>query len=165
VIAFASMDAFLVFMQTRPPAVEEAEKRGAEVAGKLLQREARNMIGAEIDQWPPLAPSTVEEKERLGYTGQVSPTDPLLRTGELRLSITHQIEQHAVVLGSDDPIAPYQEHGTGHIPPRPFIGSTLFRDGHDALDLVANHMAGAMAGRNEPLRPVPRRDGDESPTE
>jgi phage gpG-like protein len=119
------------------------------------------MIGEEIREWADLAPATVEEKQRLGYTGQVSATDPLLRTGELRLSIGHTVEEHGVILGSTDPVAPYQEWGTDRIPPRPFIGATMSREGHEAAELVANHMVGAAAGKNGPMRPVPRRDGDE----
>jgi phage gpG-like protein len=155
-----TLDAFIAVMESRPAAMREAEKAGLDAAGKLLQNNAKAMIGAEIEQWADLAPSTVEEKTRLGYVGRVSATDPLLRTGELRASIGHVVEDHAVVLGSTDPVAPFQEYGTGPIPPRPFIGSTMFRDGHEAADLVGNYVMGALDGKNGPLRPVQKRDSD-----
>jgi phage gpG-like protein len=43
------------------------------------------------DEWPPLAPSTIDEKKRLGY-----PDTPLVRTGNLRDAIGHTI-----VMGTD----------------------------------------------------------------
>src|ERR1700722_3498474 len=85
--------------------------------------EAKAMIGHEMPTWAPLAESTVEEKERLGYTGHVSDTDPLLRTGQLRESIKFEVEAFTLtgVVGSEDPVAGYQEHGTASFPPRPII--------------------------------------------
>lgn len=53
---------------------------------------AAELIGHELPQWPPLADSTIKEKERLGYTGHVSATDPLLRTGENRDSIGFEVD-------------------------------------------------------------------------
>ena len=86
---------------------------------------ARSYIGQEMEEWPPLATVTVDEKESLGYTGQVSETDPLLRTGQLRDSIEAVVlpDPMGVVLdvGSNDVVAVYQEMGTTTIPPRPFL--------------------------------------------
>jgi hypothetical protein len=89
--------------------------------------EARAMIGHEHSIWPPLAESTVEEKERLGYTGHESATDPLLRTGKLRDSIEFSVDAVSLTgaVGSDDPVALYQELGTSRIPPRPFIKAAM----------------------------------------
>lgn len=50
----------------------------------------------------------------------VSPA-PLLRTGELRNSITFIVEGLILAVGSTDKVAAYQEQGTSHIPPRPFL--------------------------------------------
>lgn len=158
---FSSIAAFVEFLATRPAAVEQAQRKGMEAAGKMLVRECQAMIGEEIREWPALAQSTVEEKQRLGFTGRVSPTDPLLRTGQLRNSISSQVETGKLVLGSDDPVAPFQEYGTSRIPPRSFIGATMFRDGREAADLIGNYVMGAAAGRSGPLVPVQRRDGDE----
>lgn len=90
--------------------------------GELTATMAAEYIGHEMPEWPPLAPSTVAEKERLGYVGQISATDPLLRTGEMRDSIKVEIEGLEMMVGSDSKIAAYQEIGTQSIPPRPFIG-------------------------------------------
>jgi phage gpG-like protein len=125
-------------------------KFGVERETRLLlegaAEEAKAFIGHELEEWQPLAPSTVAEKQRLGYTGQISETDPLLRTGRLRDSLRAEAESTSAgatgIVGSDDPVAVWQEFGTPHIPPRPFIGPT-------GISIVARaHVAfGEMAVR------------------
>jgi hypothetical protein len=95
--------------------------------------EARSYIGHEMPQWAPLAPSTIAEKSRLGYTGRLSATDPLLRTGEMRDSIENTQAGLEGVVGSNDPVALWMEMGThrsgGAIPPRPFLALAASRSG------------------------------------
>ena len=94
--------------------------------GEAASHIAKDLIGQEFPGWPPLAPSTIAEKTRLGYVGQVSATDPLLRTGSLRDSITFEVEELAVTVGSPEPVAAYQEFGTSRgIPPRPVFMSSV----------------------------------------
>jgi len=150
--AFGSIGAFVEFLAVLPAELHGAQRHGEEAAGEMLVDHAQKMIGEEMSEWPALAASTIEEKERLGYTGRVSATDPLLRTGELRTSISATVDQSGVTLGSTDPIAPYQEHGTSKMPARPFIGATLFAQGHEAADLIAEHVVAAMAGATAPRR-------------
>lgn len=103
-----------------------------------VARDAEALIGQELDVWPPLADSTVAEKERLGYTGQVSDTDPLLRTGELRGSIEADAEGTATgvegVIGSNSQVALWQEMGTAKIPPRPFLATAMARSEGKAVE-------------------------------
>jgi hypothetical protein len=152
---FQSIDSFLEFLAFLPSRVGEEEKEGLEAAGKLLEAESRSLIGQEGvtaggHTWAALAESTVTEKRALGYVGQVSATDPLLRRGELRSSIHHTVEENEVILGSDDPIAPYQEYGTARIPPRSFIEAAVFLQGHAAADRVASHIIAAVGGAPRP---------------
>jgi phage gpG-like protein len=89
-----------------------------EIAAKIAE-DARNKIGHEQHDWAELADATIASKEQKG-----EPTpDPLLATGELRDSIQFVVEGHTAVIGSDDPVAVYQELGTETIPPRPFLSS------------------------------------------
>ena len=127
-------------------------------AGNLLVEEAKDLIGTEDPSWAPLAKATVAEKRALGYVNQVSPTGPpLLRTGSLRASIVSESEvaglgRGTVVIKSDDPVAYRQEFGTDHgIPPRPFIGTSLFRHGEEAAHRVLNYEMGALVGNSGPL--------------
>ena len=103
---------------------EEALKKAAEV----VCQECKDLIGTEDESWPPLAASTVLEKESLGYVGRVSDTDPLLRTGQFQRSWqVGPVDASRAVVGSDDPLAPYFEHGTSRMPSRPVLGVALFR--------------------------------------
>ena len=95
--------------------------------------EAKAMIGHELEEWPSLAPRTIAEKQKLGYTGQVSETDPLLRTGQLGdsigLGVEARVDGAEGMIGSEDIVALYQEMGTAAaehpIPPRPFLAPSV----------------------------------------
>ncbi len=114
--------------------------------GAVMEVAAKELIGHEVPGWPPLASSTIEEKERHGYVGRVSATDPLLRTGEMRESIGVEIDPAnlALALGSKDKVALYQEMGTSRIPPRPFLRHAMVESferaevvlGETALELL-----------------------------
>jgi hypothetical protein len=95
--------------------------------GGLTKAMAAEFIGHELPEWQALAPSTIAEKEALGYTGQVSATDPLLRTGEMRDSIKVEVEGLEMAVGSHDKVAADQEIGTSRIPPRPFLALAAMR--------------------------------------
>lgn len=94
------------------------------VSAQVVKDDAQWRIGAYQDAvgpfnaWEPLAHSTVMDRIRKGYT----PFDPLLRTGEMRDSIAVDVTGQTAVIGSDSDIAVWQELGTKHIPPRPFLG-------------------------------------------
>lgn len=121
--------------------IPEAIARTLTAAGERLQAEARALIGTEPAIWPALAESTVEEKTRLGFTGQVSETDPLLRTGELRASITATADPDGITLGSTSPIAAWMEQGTMHVPARPFLAPTVAAHAEDIAHSVADAVA------------------------
>jgi hypothetical protein len=93
--------------------------------GALARTMAVEYIGHELPSWPPLAASTVAQKQRLGFVGRVSATDPLLRTGEMRDSIAAEVVPYAVVVGSPLDKAMWQELGTSRIPPRPFLALAM----------------------------------------
>ena len=101
---------------------------GLNKACQVIEAKAKAKIGhyqsesGGFPEWEPLADSTEEEKERLGYPLGA----PLLREGDLRDSITHEVGLLEAVVGSKSPIAAYQEYGTDRIPPRPFIGPAAF---------------------------------------
>lgn len=150
---FSSIDQFLSELRTLQSRLPRIEHQALEEAGEHLVAGAQAMIGREIAQWAALAAVTVQEKARLGYTGRISATDPEYRTGELRISISYSIEGKALILGTTDPIAPFQEMGTSRMPPRPFISTTMFRDGRAAAELVAEHIVAAVGFRKPRSRP------------
>lgn len=151
--SFQSIPAFMAYLARLEPAVVAARHTGMEKAAEMLTEAAKNLVGQETPEWPELAAATIMEKERLGYTGRVSATDPNLRRGVFRNSISAEVRQStSVVLGSDDPIAPWLEHGTSRMPPRPTITLTMHQKGGDAAHTVAAHVMGAVAGRAGPMR-------------
>lgn len=112
-----------------------AISKGLEVACKAVEKTAKSEFGhyqPEVGPhpaWPDLADSTVEDRIRKGFT----PDDPLLRTGELRDSIKHEVKGLHGVVGSESDIMVYQEFGTlgsdgKGIPARPVLGPAAYRN-------------------------------------
>ena len=128
----------------------EAKTLALRRVAEHVRDEAQALIGTEDESWPALADSTVEEKQRLGYTGRVSATDPLLRTGELRASIqVGEVTPERSVVGTDDPIAAFQEHGTSRIPPRPFLGTAVFREEEKLKAFIGETLTVALRGKTD----------------
>lgn len=129
---FSSLTSFITHLAAAEIAIHKAEKHALKKVALIIEKNAKDRIGQYQEQegpfnkWADLADSTEAEKARLGY-----PSDaPLLRTGDLRDTIQHEIDDHLVdmsaVIGSKSDIAAYQEFGTDKIPPRPFIGPAAF---------------------------------------
>jgi HK97 gp10 family phage protein len=125
---FNSLAAFASHLLEAQVGTVVALHEGLKSIAVHVEKDAKDMIGfyqaetGPFPAWEPLAQSTEDEKARLGY-----PSDaPLLRTGDLKDSITHEIDGLEAVIGSQSDIAEYQEFGTNTIPPRPFIGPAAF---------------------------------------
>lgn len=105
--------------------------------GEHTQTVAVEMFGHEMPMWEPLSANTlhgfrhpygfwIKGKMELGYTGHISATDPLLRTGATERSIAVAVVGLTQAVGSPSKIMLYQEMGThnsltGNIPPRPVL--------------------------------------------
>jgi hypothetical protein len=103
------------------------------------EAEAKAAIGTYAFGWPQLAESTQDERVAKGY----SPNDPLLREGNLRDSIEHQVEATFEgaegVLGSGEKTALWAELGTSRgEPPRPFLSEALMRSA-PLVDVTFGH--------------------------
>lgn len=109
------------------------EHEALERAGKIVEEEAKRVIGTYDYGWPQLADSTQEQRQSLGY----SANEPLLRKGDLRDSIEHTVDkfEHAVYIGSNSEIMVYQALGTSRgIPPRnPIDGATRAKE-HEVVE-------------------------------
>jgi hypothetical protein len=92
---------------------------------------AQEMIGREDNGWPALAPSTVEEKTRLGMVGRISATDPLYRTGTMRGTFSGSAGETGNgaegAIGSTSRVAAMHENGTSRMPPRPVFTPTMIK--------------------------------------
>lgn len=118
---------------------------GLEKCAVLVEKTAKGEIGmyqpqaGPFQDWAELAESTKEDRVNRGF----SENDPLLRTGGLRDSITHEVNSLEAVIGSTDPVMIYQEFGTPTSPPRAVLGPAAFRNKEKIKAIIG---AAAMAG-------------------
>lgn len=117
-------------------------REGLEKAAAMLETKAKAAIGTYEYGWPPLKEETVARKAN-GDT-------PLLESGGLRESIHHTlISSEEAEIGSDDPIAEYQELGTPSIPPRSFLAETGRRHEEEAVNIIADAMVGPLSLKSD----------------
>lgn len=120
------------------PRIHIALEVGLKAVAEEIEHTAKEEIGTyqpsvgPFNAWDELAESTKADRVRQGY----SEDDPLLRTGELRDSISHRVMGLAAVVGSTDDKAVWQEYGTEKIPPRPFIGPAYVKSFHKLTEMV-----------------------------
>ena len=128
---------------------EEVSHHITKKAAKIVQEDAQVRLGIYQDYigpfnaWEPLADSTVADRVNKGFT----PNDPLVRTGDLRDSITVTQKGREAVVGSDSEIAVHQEQGTERIPPRPFLGPAGFASKRRIAVLATNMVVAWVSGR------------------
>lgn len=136
-----SFGEYAAFLTERAAACHGMLHLGVREVGKLAQTMAVEYVGREMPEWAPLSHATMEGfrhpygfwvpgKIELGYTGHVSATDPLLRTGKMRDSIDVQVIDLRATLGSPYKVMLFQEMGThnpltGDIPPRPVLALAM----------------------------------------
>jgi hypothetical protein len=136
-------------LATAVPATITSLDAGMAAAGRVIQKDAKARIGSYQDAqppfgaWPPLTPQTQAERVAQGFT----PDDPLLRTGELRDSIVTEHTFLETVVGSKMPIAAYQEYGTAHVPPRPFIGPAAVAKMDTVCKMLGTRAVLGLSGR------------------
>lgn len=103
----------------------------------LFENSAKAAIGTYEYGWPQLAESTQEQRVSLGY----SANEPLLRTGDLKNSITHNADDKEAYVGTDLEYAKYHEFGTSKIPARPFLGGAIMQEEHHIPEVVHKALA------------------------
>jgi hypothetical protein len=107
-------ETLLTSLRTVVPQIEI----GLTKVGALAQSLAAEYPGHYQKGWAPLAASTIADKEAKGF----AVPSPLKRTGEMAASYRSEVNlpELAMVIGSPDPKALFQEMGTSRgIPPRP----------------------------------------------
>jgi len=149
---FSSADALVDGIRARM--IAATRSLGPEYAeiSKMVGDDARGRLGSYHEQegpfpgWAPLEKSTMDERERLGFTRN----EPELRTGALHDAIRElptseaaivAVPDEMVTMGNDKPVniaivAEAQEHGDEHLPPRPFMGPALWAKREEAIGLI-----------------------------
>jgi HK97 gp10 family phage protein len=129
--------------------VKASERLIIERGAKMIQKKAKATIGRSNENWPPLAASTIADKAKHGYKTPA----PLLRTGALRDSIEYTVvSDHEAWIGTDHPVAAFQEFGTSRIPPRPFMASAAIASEDRIHRLAAAATIAALAGHGKGAR-------------
>lgn len=124
--------------------LKDAKNVALETAAQMVEDEAKRVIGTYDFDWPQLAASTQDQRRSLGYAAN----EPLLRTGALRDSISHEIVApgEEAVIGSTSDVAVWQEFGTATIPPRPFLMPALFYMEKPIKKAIGEIVGRAIAG-------------------
>jgi hypothetical protein len=120
-------------------------------ACEMVEKRAKASIGqTHPGIWAPLLAATITDKQRHGF-----PTPkPLLRTGELRDSIEHVVHGLEGAVGSNDPVAVFQELGTSRIPPRSFLVSSAIASSDKIARMAAAATVAALSGYGHNVRDV-----------
>lgn len=139
--SFEGMAAHFLFTQA---AVVIELHTAVDKIGAAIEKTAKAKLGtyqpevSEFAGWVELTESTKQDRLAKGFTEN----DPLLRSGELRNSISRQTHGLTTTVGSTSDIAVYQELGTSKIPPRSFIGPSLYQN-----DKLIKKVVGIAAAR------------------
>lgn len=140
---FNSFAGFATFLGGMIAEVEAAKGRALEEAAKVIEKEAKRVIGTYDYGWKELAPSTQDTRESLGF----EPDEPLLRTGELRDSIGHTIvSKDEAAIGSNEDKAVYAELGTATEPARSFLAGAASAKGKECAEILGTEVIEVFAG-------------------
>jgi len=118
---------------------------GLDKVGTLAQTLAAEYPGHYQPGWAPLAASTLRDKEKKGFPVP----SPLLRTGEMAGSYRKELvpEALAVVVGSPEKVALWQEMGTSRIPPRPVLSLAMRNAIPYAKEVFAGIAVAVLSGK------------------
>jgi HK97 gp10 family phage protein len=133
-----TLTGFAGFLGVLEHEVAQANRHALEKAARIVEEEAKRVIGTYDYGWPPLAPSTLEKK---------AADTPLLETGEMRDSIAHVATDKAACIGSNNEKAVWHELGTSRIPPRPFLQGALQHKTEEVVEVIGREVHGALIGR------------------
>jgi len=99
--------------------------------GDKLVEQTRQQFSTESnpegDRWQALKPSTLREKQRLGY-----PSSILTRTGAMKSSIRAKASPRQLDLISDSPYLKFHQRGTSRMAQRKVLGITSDRKNEGA---------------------------------
>jgi HK97 gp10 family phage protein len=146
-----TLDGFVAHLAGLAVELEEKQHHALEKAARIVEKEAKAEIGHYQDQagpfaaWRELADSTKADRVHKGFTEN----DPLLRTGDLRESIGHEVDGNVAIVGSTSDVAVYQELGTSKIPPRSFLAGALVRKSEQVVNALGREYLAPIIGPSD----------------
>lgn len=113
--------------------LDKIQRDCLESGAKVLEKEAKRVLGTYDYGWMQLADATKEDRISRGYT----PNEPGLREGDMRDSIEHVVvNAHEAQIGSNDDKMLWFDIGTPNQPPRPVFQPAAIAKGEEvALEL------------------------------
>ena len=126
-MGFKDLGSLALHMAGQEAALLASLHAGLEKCAKKIEKTAKAEIGhyqkgvGPFAAWADLADSTEEHKAKMGYPADA----PLLASGAMQSSITHNTSVLEAVIGSTDPKMAYHEFGTPKMPARPVMGPAL----------------------------------------
>lgn len=142
-----SLAGFAAFATALGAELVHRRHKALEEAAKLVETEAKRVIGTYDYNWPPLAESTKRDRVAKGFAED----EPLLRTGEMRDSIEHTVTMKTIAadeaqIGSNNDKAVWQELGTSHIPARSFLAGAAAHKEKEIVALLGHHVEQVLLG-------------------
>lgn len=156
---YKSFGAFARAMERAAAELETAYATSMEAGAILVEASAKTEFGhyqrenmGEFAPWDELKDATKQQHIQAIVDGEAAPdageNTPLLVKGDLRESIKHEAGPKEFVVGSESEIMVYQEIGTPEgIPPRPVLGTAMYRDAEEVVNLVGRAVEDTIAGR------------------
>lgn len=147
---FGDMGKFAAHLRERAVAGVVVLQEASETIGKHVEKVAKAEFGhyqsavGPFPAWEELAESTKDDRVAQGFTEN----DPLLRSGDLRDTITHTATPLEATIGSPDQVMVYHEFGTATIPARPVLGPAAHRSKAKIEAIVGAAAVTALVGAN-----------------
>ena len=118
---------------------------GLDKVGELAETLAAHYPGEYQPGWAPLAASTIADKVAKGFPVP----SPLKRTGDMAASYKKEIDfaALAVIVGSEEKVALYQEMGTSRMPPRPVLSLAMKNALPHAAEVFGNIAVSLLTGK------------------
>lgn len=135
-------------------AIVEALRKGAVQVHKTAVEKfgTYQPASGSFQGWAALTSATVDAKIRAGaqsddplighYAGKGNKIYPT----SLRQSLAMEVDEKALAfqVGTNDPVGAWQEYGTGHIPPRPFLRPALYENEQWIKDMLKHTVGTAL---------------------
>jgi phage gpG-like protein len=125
-----SLVGFAAFAIEAAAEIHKAGHGALEKAAKIVEIEAKAVLGTDGYGWVPLSPNT--KKTRPGM---------LLESGEMQASIEHTVVSNSEAhVGSNNDEAVWQELGTAKIPARSFLGGAAIAKRDEVGHAIGEHI-------------------------
>lgn len=155
---YKSFGAFARAMERAITELEPAYAASMEAGALLVATEARAEFGhyqredmGPLEPWAELKDETKQQHIQAIVDGEAAedagPNTPLLVKGGLRDSIEHESGPREFVVGSETEVMVWQEQGTPTIPPRPVLGTAMYRNAENVVNLVGQAVEDTLAGK------------------